>query len=144
MLINIIETYKIIKLFGKLSIQTPLKWLKTFFLILYFQISVFPSELNILNVTQVNTVNGKEHTHMRLVCLVKSGKPLEELRWKTNRTIIKHGGPGKLVYSFVPKTTDHNSVYTCEAQNSYMAIPLSKSIHLNIKCKNITLIYNVT
>lgn len=105
---------------------------------------MFPSKLNILNVAQVNTVNGKEHTPMHLVCSVKSGQPLEELRWKKNRSIIRHGGPGKLVYSFVPKTTDHNSVYTCEAQNLYMAIPLFKSIHLNIKCENITLIYNVT
>ncbi|VDI39691.1 Hypothetical predicted protein, partial [Mytilus galloprovincialis] len=59
----------------------------------YLQNILFPSELNILNVTQVNTVNGREHTQMHLVCSVKSGKPLEELRWKKNRTIIRHGGP---------------------------------------------------
>ncbi|CAC5368461.1 unnamed protein product [Mytilus coruscus] len=100
-----------------------------------FQISVLPSKLEILNVTHNNTVNGKENCPLNLVCLVESGKPPEVLRWRKNGILISQGGPSKLVYSFVPMKTDHQSVFTCEAQNTDMEKPLTKSVHLNIKYK---------
>lgn len=69
--------------------------------------------------------------------MVESGKPPEVLRWRKDGTIVKHGGPSKLVYTFVPDKTDHKSVYSCEVQNIVMKMPLTKEIHLDIQCENI-------
>lgn len=95
---------------------------------------MLPSKLNIVNLTEDDIVNGKENRLLNLVCLVKRGKPPAILRWKNNGILISQGGSSKLVYSFTPNKLDHQSVYTCEAQNTDMAKPLTKSIHLNIKC----------
>ncbi|CAC5368456.1 unnamed protein product [Mytilus coruscus] len=96
---------------------------------------VLPSKLKILNVTDDYTVDGKEKCPLNLVCSVEGGKPPEVLTWRKDGRIIMQEGPSKLVYSVIPDKTDHQSVYTCEAQNTDTEKPLTKSIHLNIKYK---------
>ncbi|CAC5417636.1 unnamed protein product [Mytilus coruscus] len=99
------------------------------------QKKIFPTKLRIQNVTNQHTVKGIENCTLSLICLVESGKPSEELRWTKNGNTIHRGGPSKLVYTFVPGKNDHQSVYTCEAQNPDMKIPLTKTIRLDIKYK---------
>lgn len=101
-------------------------------------ISVLPTKLQILNVTNIYTVKGIEHSSLDRICLVKKGKPPGVLRWRKNGTIIRLGGSSKLVYSFVPNENDHQSVYSCKVQNTFMEKPLKKTIHLDIQCKHST------
>lgn len=101
---------------------------------------MLPSKLKIVNVTKDNIVNGKENRLLNLVCFVERGKPPAVLRWKKNGFLISLGGSNKLVYSFTPNKSDHQSGYTCEAQNTDMTKPLTQSIHLNIKCE-LTFLY---
>lgn len=106
-------------------------------------ITALPTNLEILNVDDNYTVTGKENIQLDLICLVKSGKPPEVLTWRKNRTIIRQGGPSKLVYSFIPDKTDHQSVYSCEVQTSFMEMPLKMTIHLDIQCKQSTTLLKV-
>lgn len=102
---------------------------------------MLPSKLKILNITDDDTVVGEENHLMNLSCSVDSGKPPETLTWRRDRSIVKQGGPSKIVYSFIPAKTDYNSTFTCEAKNADMKKPLTKSIHINIKCKKTTFIF---
>ncbi|VDI75925.1 Hypothetical predicted protein [Mytilus galloprovincialis] len=108
------------------------------------QQKLLPEKIEIENVTHDNTVIGIENYALNLVCFVESGKPPAVLTWRRNGTIIKQGGSRKLRYSFIPKKTDHQSVYICEVQNQDMEKPLTKQIHLSIKCKIIICMLHVS
>lgn len=71
---------------------------------------------------------------MKLVCNVKSGLPPETILWKMNGSILKKGGPGRIVYQFNPNRTFHNLNVTCEIMNNVTEKPITKSIRLDIKC----------
>lgn len=97
---------------------------------------MLPKNLEILNITDNNIIKGRANSPLDLICLVKSGKPPEVLRWRKNKIIFKQGGPSELVFSFIPDKTDHQSVYSCEVQNPDMETPFTKTIHLDIACKH--------
>ncbi|CAC5361919.1 DSCAM [Mytilus coruscus] len=99
------------------------------------QLKSMPTNITINNETEEETITGTENQKMKLVCNVESGLPPEKILWEMNGTILKIGGPRRIVYEFYPNRTIHHSNITCEVMNNVTEKPLTKSIRLDIKYK---------
>lgn len=88
------------------------------------------------NATKENVINGVAYKNMNIKCSVESGKPPETLYLIRNNNTVKIGMEhGNIEYTFKPTQLDHNSIYTCEANNPLFIQPLRRNVRLNIKCE---------
>ncbi|CAG2218432.1 unnamed protein product [Mytilus edulis] len=62
-----------------------------------------PSGMNVYEAISGKDVVGVEGQKMTLTCNVNSGKPTETIFWSRNGIVVSSGGPGRLLYTFVPE-----------------------------------------
>lgn len=89
-----------------------------------------PSSINVLEASSGRRVSGIEGHKMTLTCNVHSGIPKETMFWIKNETIVSSGGPGILLYSFIPKQEDNFQNYTCTANNTLNSVALREYVQL--------------
>ncbi|CAC5382476.1 CADM1 [Mytilus coruscus] len=98
------------------------------------QLRKLPSNLTIDNETDEDTIIGREDQLLKITCNVESGSLPATIFWQHNGTILKTGGPNRLMYEFRTNRTHHNSKFTCGVKSKLTDEPLTKTIRLNIKC----------
>ncbi|CAC5412468.1 NCAM [Mytilus coruscus] len=92
-----------------------------------------PSNLTIDNETEEDTIIGREDQILKIACNVESGSPPSTILWKHNGTILKTGGPKRIIYEFRTDRTHHNAKFTCEVISNLTDEHLIKTIRLDIK-----------
>lgn len=91
--------------------------------------------MEFVNATLDNTISGIENESLTIECRVKSGKPAENLTLKSNKLIKITGRHGRIVYTFIPDRKHNNILFVCEAHSPLTAVPLTKTVAIEIKCK---------
>ncbi|CAC5382477.1 unnamed protein product [Mytilus coruscus] len=97
------------------------------------QLKKLPSNLTIDNDTDEDTIIGREDQILKIACNVESGRPPATMFWKHNGTVLKTGGPHRIIYEFRTDRTHHHSKFTCEVISNLTDEPLIKTIQLDIK-----------
>ncbi|XP_071178085.1 hemicentin-1-like [Mytilus edulis] len=91
-----------------------------------------PSNMNVAEATSERQVVGVEGHKMTLTCNLKSGKPMETMFWIKDGKVVSSGGPGRLLYTFIPKREDNFKNYTCRANNTLNSMALVEIIQLRL------------
>lgn len=86
---------------------------------------------------------GFEGQQMTLTCNVNSGTPRETMFWIKNGIVVASGGPGILLYTFVPEREDNFQNYTCTANNTLNSVALKEYIQLILTCEFISNIFPI-
>lgn len=91
--------------------------------------------MTFINETKEHILNGIDNSTMRIVCIVQSGNPPEQLSLRQDNSIVKIGSHGRIEHTFRATKLYHNKEYTCEANTSLLKQPLRRNVQINIKCK---------
>ncbi|XP_071148145.1 uncharacterized protein [Mytilus edulis] len=94
-----------------------------------------PSNLRIVNLTNITILNWRAGESLTLVCQVQTGSPPEQLQWSHNGIILESGGPGRLNYSFIPSKKNNEQLLACLAIHPLLLPSLKKEVILNITYK---------
>ncbi|CAC5357880.1 HMCN [Mytilus coruscus] len=94
-----------------------------------------PTSMNVVEAESGKHVVGVEGHQMTLTCNVNSGKPMETIFWTKNGIVVLSGGPGRLLYTFIPKREDNFQNYTCTANNTLKSIALRENIQLRLSLR---------
>lgn len=98
-----------------------------------------PSNIRWLSgVTNYNGSNDKiciVQKTCNVTCIVDSGMPPEVLLISDDKHLYAVGGPGMLVYTFIPTKLDHLKEFVCMTNISTKHFQLESRIKLNIQCE---------
>ncbi|CAG2221744.1 unnamed protein product [Mytilus edulis] len=95
-------------------------------------------EINIVNITESNTVVGVSGVSLTLNC-ISVHQPSSNISWSSNGEIISQKQGNLTTYTFIPSEEDQNSIYTCTAVN--IEKTFRKSVRLNLVHKSSELRY---
>ncbi|XP_052065353.1 cell adhesion molecule 2-like [Mytilus californianus] len=93
-----------------------------------------PSELRVINMTEKNTIIGKENENLTLACYTLGGIPRGKTIWNhgKKKLMTNKDNNETAFYSLTLNRNHNKQIYTCIAEHDMLRTPLNQSIKLDI------------
>lgn len=89
------------------------------------------------NITEKNTIIGKENEILTLICYTEGGIPSGKTIWYhgTKKVAMNKDDNETAYYSFTLNRNHNGQIYTCKAEHDMLSSPLNQTITLDILCE---------